>query len=267
MTRFSSSKLNNLLINLPEKGVLTSEWLKSQGISPKLCWWYLHSGWIERLGERAYKRVGVNVSWGGVVSALQEQLSLPIHIGGKSALQILGQAHFIPMQDYQKVDLFSDPRTHLPKWVNESASNYHFKLFRTTLFERSINLISIVRREVDGVELMISCPERAILELLYLVPTHEAFDEAALVMENLGFMRVSILQSLLENCHSIKVKRLFLHFAKKNAHQWFAELDQSKIFLGKGKRMIGKGGQYDSIYQLSVPALKDAEEDVFTNIP
>jgi len=52
---------------------------------------------------------------------------------------------------------------------------------------------------------------------------------------------------------SIKVKRMFLYFAEKVGHSWFADLDMSKIILGKGVRRIVPNGKYVSKYELMLP--------------
>jgi len=52
------------------------------------------------------------------------------------------------------------------------------------------------------------------------------------ILEGLANLRPKLLQELLENCNSIKVKRMFLYMAFKANHQWFDFVDQSKIELG-----------------------------------
>jgi len=99
----------------------------------------------------------------------------------------------------------------------------------------------------------ISAPERAILELLYLVPNKAGFAEAQLIMENLVSLRPTVVQALLQSCRSIKVKRLFMYFADKHGHQWVSEIDMSKVNLGKGKRLIVPNGKLDHKYQITVP--------------
>ena len=83
------------------------------------------------------------------------------------------------------------------------------------------------------------------MEMLSFVPGEQSFSEAFLIMENLSTLRPSLVQSLLENCHSIKVKRLFLCVAEKHKYQWFAKLDVEKVQLGTGKRVIVKSGALD----------------------
>ena len=99
----------------------------------------------------------------------------------------------------------------------------------------------------------ISAPERAILELLYLVPNKAGFSEAQLIMENLVSLRPTVVQALLQRCRSIKVKRLFMYLADKYGHQWVSEIDMSKVNLGTGKRMVIPNGKLNHKYQITVP--------------
>ncbi len=57
----------------------------------------------------------------------------------------------------------------------------------------------------------------------------------------LPFLRASLVQQLLEECASVKVKRMFLYMAEKARHRWFAKLDLSRITLGSGTRSLPKG--------------------------
>lgn len=65
--------------------------------------------------------------------------------------------------------------------------------------------------------------------------------------------RPQTVQELLEQCTSVKVKRLFLYLAEKAGHEWAKYLDLSKVDLGKGKRALVKGGEYVTKYQMTVP--------------
>ena len=46
-------------------------------------------------------------------------------------------------------------------------------------------------------------------------------------MESLRTLSPRRLQRLLENCHNVKVKRLFLWFAKRHGFQWLPQLSKS----------------------------------------
>lgn len=259
MDRPKRNIINSFVVAAPPGVVLTTVWLKKQGVSPKLAWWYVYSKWLERIGDKAYKRVGDKVTWSGAIVALQNQLDLPIHVGGKTALELLGKAHFIPMQGIKQVVLFTDPGTRIPLWLHrDELWNVIFNVYKAALFKSPEGTLAIIERPVNGLNVKLSSPERAAMEMLYLVPNYQSFEEALLIFENLAQLRPIVIQSLLEKCSSIKVKRLFLYLAQRCQHSWVSDLDTSKINLGQGKRVIGGGGDYDSKYQLSVPKVKEA---------
>jgi hypothetical protein len=106
--------------------------------------------------------------------------------------------------------------------------------------------------------LVLSAPERAILELLDELPARESFEHADKLMEGLSNMRPQRLQKLLTRCRSIKVKRLFFFFADRHQHAWLKRIDRAAVDLGKGKRMLVKGGKLDRAYQITVPENLDA---------
>jgi len=103
----------------------------------------------------------------------------------------------------------------------------------------------------DGdIEMNISNPTRAMLECLALAPKEFSLNEAFELMEGLTTLRPKQVQELLENCKSIKVKRLFLYFAERAGHSWFKYIDQTKIDLGSGNRTITPNGVLVPKYSL-----------------
>jgi len=74
-------------------------------------------------------------------------------------------------------------------------------------------------------------------------------------------LRADVVQSLLEQCASVKVKRLFLHLAEKHNHAWFKSLDLAKVSLGSGKRMLVPGGRLDPKYLITVPVVAEPPSD------
>ena len=257
MTR-KYNKLNNLVVNLPSRVVITSNWLHQHKISSKLAWWYVHSNWLERIGDKAYKKVNEQISWVGAVASVQTQLSSDLRVGAKTALQLLGQTHFVPIQGIKKVILFKNAKTIIPKWLIQPLYwSTEFKILNSVLFKHGIPLSGVIQKQVDGINLLISSPELAILEVLYLIPKEDSFEEALLIMESLRFLRPQLIQTLLEACSLVKVKRLFLFLAEKYQHTWFFELDLSKIELGLGKIVIAGGGSYITKYLISVPKIEE----------
>jgi len=72
-------------------------------------------------------------------------------------------------------------------------------------------------------------------------------------MEGLNNLRPDQVQTLLETCTSVKVKRLFMVLAEKAGHSWVSYLDLGKVDFGSGKRSVVNGGAYVEKYQITVP--------------
>jgi len=76
-------------------------------------------------------------------------------------------------------------------------------------------------------------------------------------MELLTSVKPALIQALLEQCSSVKVKRLFLYMSDRAGHAWRNRLDLSRIDLGSGIREIEKGGKVDRNYNIVIGDLGD----------
>jgi len=54
------------------------------------------------------------------------------------------------------------------------------------------------------------------------------------------------------------VKRLFFFFADRHQHAWLRRLNKEAIDLGKGKRLLVRGGALNTVFQITVPKDLDA---------
>lgn len=77
-------------------------------------------------------------------------------------------------------------------------------------------------------------------------------------MEGLVNLSPERLSRLLRECRSVKAKRLFLWFADRLGHAWRERLDLDEVDLGRGKRMLARGGKLDPKYLITVPEDLDA---------
>ena len=66
-------------------------------------------------------------------------------------------------------------------------------------------------------------------------------------------LRGSLVQKLLDNCSSIKVKRVFLYMADKLELSLMKHLNTHRIQLGQGKRVVSENGKLDKVYNITVP--------------
>ena len=92
------------------------------------------------------------------------------------------------------------------------------------------------------------------MECLHLAPQYYDITDLYYVIELLSILSPKNVQRLLEECRSVKVKRLFLFMAEKARHAWFEALALDRIDLGRGKRVFAKGGVYNKKYQITIPA-------------
>lgn len=252
MAGLNESKLNQLLTKLPQGVVAAQPWLSRNGIYRQLAEGYCKSGWLKKIGRGAFVRINVSATWMGGLYTIQKQLGLSIHVGGKTALQRQGLAHFLPIGGGDTVSLFAQPPAKLPKWFKDHDWGVNIQSFSLHLFDSPATL-GLTQETVDQFEITISLPERAMMELLHLVPETESFEGAKDMMECLTTLRPELVQALLEHCRSIKVKRLFLFLAEECGHNWVHEVKLERVNLGEGKRVIVKGGRLDPIYNITVP--------------
>ena len=96
------------------------------------------------------------------------------------------------------------------------------------------------------------------LELLDELPGGETFPQVDRLMEGLVGLGPKRTSRLLGECRSVKVKRRFPWFAERHGHPWLERLDRHGIDLGKGKRMLVRGGKLDPKYRITVPEDLDA---------
>jgi len=244
--------LNQLLQKWPAGSVAVSSWLKLLGAYQQLMYEYEKSGWVRRIGRGAYVRAGDEIDWSGGLYAIQQQLALSVHVADKTALQLQGYAHFLPLGQGGTLSLFGLPRTRLPAWFQRYDWGVDLRYTTARLYADKVDM-GLTGRKSGTLTVQMSAPERAMMEFLYFVPNQESFEEAALLMEGLTTLRPDLVQKLLEQCCSVKVKRLFMFLAAKSQHPWVEKLDQNRINFGKGKRVIAKEGRLDKRYNITVP--------------
>ncbi len=273
MGSHTRGQLNWLQHNLPEGLVVDSAWLERHHISRQLRRKYVMNGWLLTLARGVYCRPTSSeqpspLAWQQLVISLNALLNLPVAAGGRTALELQGFSHYVAASGTREAHLFSNDD--LPGWVSCVHMNtklvFHSarKLFRNREVPPLLTAEgALPSREHSGFTvqtwghweypLPVSTPERAILELLNEVPQSETFHQADVLMEGLRNLSPLRLQGLLADCRNIKVKRLFLWFAERHNHAWLQKLDRSGIDLGKGKRMLVRGGKLDTKYNITVP--------------
>lgn len=267
--------LNRLERELPEGVLVDSAWLKEHGYSRQLLSHYAKSGWLRQPARGVYSRPRASLTWQQLVISLQTFLDFPVVVGGRTALELLGYAHYLPRKQYE-VYLYGPKQ--LPGWVKNLSLDVQFKFRRDQrLFQKhsvasELEKLTSVPNKKEALDLTLttlplgqwdwklnlSTPERALLEMLDELPARETFHQADMLIQGLANLSPRRLQTLLTDCRSVKVKRLFFYFADRHSHAWLKHLDRKPVNLGEGKRMLIKGGKLDKTYQITVPGDLDA---------
>ncbi len=249
MATHIETKINKILKTTPSGVVLPSSWLTSQGYNLDLQKYYRKGLWLESVGRGALKRSGETVDYLGGLYALQNLMGLSIHVGGRTALSLLGRAHYVDFSAGRAI-LIGAPKTTLPLWFKKNEWETRINYYSTSFLPADMGLVDFPHNDFS---VKISSPTRAMLECLHLAPKHQELFECYELMQGMNDLRPQTVQVLLENCSSIKVKRLFLYLAEKLNHGWLEFVDLSHIDLGAGTRSLVKNGVYISKYKITVP--------------
>ncbi len=117
-------KLNWLQRSLPEGLVADAAWLEKMGYSGALRKKYVAHGWLDRVARGVYRRPSPRLpeegeekglSWESVVISLQTLLKAHFVVGGRTALELQGFAHYLSSTPQREVHLYGTDRR--PGWV------------------------------------------------------------------------------------------------------------------------------------------------------
>ena len=245
----NGSKINRLMHIQPPGVVLTSSWLSRQGYSPELLRTYRNSHWLQSIGKGAMIRQSDSVDYTGAIYSMQQQLNLSVHPAAKTALALMGKSHYLSLGK-SVVYLFGSKGERLPTWFINYNWGVEIRYTATGILPAGKG---IIEKEHKNFGVKISSPARAMMECLYLAPHRQDLTECYEIMESLNNLNPVNVQELLEDCTSVKVKRLFLYMAAKAGHAWFKHLNIARIDLGSGNRSVVADGVYIAAYNITVP--------------
>jgi len=241
---------------LPYGMLATKQWLLSKGVSLHRIDNALKSRKLELLATGVYARAGVPATWQGVVCSLQKMAEDPVHVGGLSALELLGFGHYLSSTKTATIHLYS--QTKRPLWLERLELPVTFIWHGTkALWSPEVTVMKDYVVEHDWREdlppVKLSCPEKACFEMLMSVPKNVSFDHADQLMQGMTSLSPRKLEFLLKHCRNVKVKRLFFWLAERQHYLWLKKLDYRDFDLGTGNRVVATGGKLDKTYLITVP--------------
>jgi hypothetical protein len=248
MNTVGLTKINQLLQKQPSGALFFSSWAYENGISYELQRRYRDSRWLMPIATGVMIRTSEKPTLYSALSCLNNQTNKHFYIGALSALELAGYAHYVPM-GRQRVVVYCPRGEWFPSWLTKQDFGVDILKISSKKIDNPIGISTMMQGEF---EILLSSPERAFMEALDLAPKYYNLTDLYYIMEQLTTLRPNVLQLLLEQNSSIKVKRLFLYMAEKANHEWLGAIDVSKISLGSGKRAIVKNGVYIPKYQMVV---------------
>lgn len=210
--------IKEVVATFPKERPISSRQLRQAGVSNELARLYVESGWLQRFERGTFGFKGAELTLQGSLEFLAERHP-GLHVGGKTALSWRGALHNIPFQE--TLCLWGPRNVRIPAWFQE---RFPCRYTSRQLFGEELPAaagISTVPAKHGTVP--ISEPERAILELLSEVGTHQEIDEARHTVELLGSLRIESLLPLLTHCRQIKAARLCIQWAEELGLPWAAE--------------------------------------------
>ncbi len=153
----------------------------------------------------------------GCLKFLSRQVT-GFHVGGKTALAWLAVRHNLPARE--PLSLWGEGKASLPEWFQKLfPSRYTTRNPFSPKLPKHFGLQPLPETP-NGV--LVSVPERALLEMLSEVGVHQGIEEARNIMEGARSLRAEVLAALLKNCRRVKVVRLCVSWAEELNLPWAA---------------------------------------------
>lgn len=157
-----ATKIKQITEEVGLDGVLFGSWLAQQGLDRQQQSEHLQSGWLERIARGVYKIAESHPTLYSAVSCYNTQLGKQCIVGARSALDLRGFMHYVPMGKAVAF-LFTDNAHKLPEWLLQYEWDMTVQ-YQTTSFLGD-DMLGVETQMVDGRSLLVSSPECRISSL------------------------------------------------------------------------------------------------------
>jgi len=169
--------VQRLMREAPRGQPMDSSLLREMGVSIPLALRLVELGWLYRLSVGAYMLTGDTPSLEGTIAYLSRRIP-GLHVGGKTALDWQGVRHNIVFRE--RVVLWGQTHYPFPAWVG-NVTLYGYQT--TRLFDDRVPYGKWLK-PVPGrhPNVMVSLPERALLELVSQLGRGQSLEEVQNLM-------------------------------------------------------------------------------------
>ena len=225
-----------MLASLPRGEPLSTATLQARGLSPFRASALARSGWLDHLARGVYMLPGDTLTRDGNMAFLSTQTP-GLHVGSKTALAWRGVNQNIAFHEH--LSLWGDAPKRLPEWFTQRfpASYQATQLFDDTL-PKTFGLQPL---PAGDPRVLVSVPERAMLELLSDAGKAQSLTETRALVESLSGLREKVLDELLMHTTRIKVVRLAATLAAGMKLPWAPLAAKHSERIGGGARWIAVG--------------------------
>lgn len=243
---FGESKIGKLLLERSTWELYFSEWLIRNGYSSQLMQKYIKGGWIKSLCRGVFYASNKEViNAYGAIRSYYMQVGQDVHVAAHSALEIYGFMHYVPMGKPQM--MVSVTNDYIPMWLKIDAYDRDVVPFASNALPIELHVGAYQNN------MLVSAPERAFMECLLLAPKYYNYLDLYLLMEQLTGLRANVVQQLLVEIKSYRVKRMFAYMAEKAKHLWWEDVDLGAIDMGRGKIYYNPTGKFIAKYKITIP--------------
>jgi len=222
-----------LLGKLPRGEPVSTATLQLMGVSGFRASALARSGWLVRLAHGAYLLPGDTLTRDGSLAFLAGKLP-GLHVGGKTALAWRGIRHNVAFREH--LVLWGSKSQRLPEWFTQRfPADYQ----ATQLFDHQLPSSTGLQPLPGGDKrVLVSVPERALLELLSDVGKAQSLTEARSLAESTPGLRTKVLDELLLHTTRIKVVRLAAAFGAELGLPWADIAHKHSERIGGGARWV-----------------------------
>jgi hypothetical protein len=223
-----------VLAVLPRGEPLALSVLATHGVNAFRASSLTRSGWLVRLARGVYMLPGDTLTRDGSLAFLSESIA-NFHVGGKTALDWRGVRQNVSF--HEVLTLWGDSPKPLPSWFTD---RFPCRYQMTQVFDKRLKKNLGLQPLPNGRrEVLVSVPERALLELLSDVGKTQTLDEARQIIGGLRSLREKVLDELLAHTIRIKVVRLAAILSTDLSLPWAPLATHHSNRIGGGKRWVG----------------------------
>ena len=223
----------DLLAKLPRGEPLSTAALAKHGVSAFRASDLARNGWLVHLARGAYMLPGDTLTRDGSLAFLSLQIP-GLHVGSKTALDWRGFRQNIAFRE--TVTLWGSKPKRLPEWFTQRFPGCYQA---TQLFDDKLPpKRGLQPLPLGDPRVLVSVPERAMLELLSDIGKEQSLVEAHDLVESLSSLREKVLDELLMHTTRIKVVRIAAAFASEMKLPWAHVAAKHSERIGGGTRWV-----------------------------